>query len=153
FAEQQDFVVMKLSGATGVPAWRRDLQGGAGMSDEADAVVLDGSGNAYVAGYMSGGIGVGLTVVKLSAPNGTVLWTHSTGTGSAVGIVLDPQGYAVAAGSGHAASGDMTVVKLAAATGASVTCGNGIVESGENCDDGNLTSADCCSPTCTHEGV
>jgi len=30
-------------------------------------------------------------------------------------------------------------------------CGNGIVEDVEQCDDGNLTAGDCCSPTCTFE--
>lgn len=30
-----------------------------------------------------------------------------------------------------------------------IACGNGVVESGEECDDGNNLSGDCCSPTCT----
>jgi fibro-slime domain-containing protein len=34
----------------------------------------------------------------------------------------------------------------------SVTCGNGAVETGEACDDGNLTDGDGCSKTCTVEG-
>jgi cysteine-rich repeat protein len=29
-----------------------------------------------------------------------------------------------------------------------IVCGNGVVESGESCDDGNTTSGDCCSSTC-----
>jgi len=31
---------------------------------------------------------------------------------------------------------------------ASAVCGNGVFESGESCDDGNLSGADCCSATC-----
>jgi cysteine-rich repeat protein len=32
-------------------------------------------------------------------------------------------------------------------------CGNGRVESGEQCDDGNTTAGDCCSPTCRFEAA
>lgn len=34
-----------------------------------------------------------------------------------------------------------------------VPCGNGIVESGEDCDDGNLIPGDCCSPVCLIEEI
>jgi cysteine-rich repeat protein len=30
-------------------------------------------------------------------------------------------------------------------------CGNGILDAGENCDDGNKLAGDCCSPTCKFE--
>src|SRR5207237_3861935 len=30
-------------------------------------------------------------------------------------------------------------------------CGNGVVDLGEQCDDGNLVAGDCCSPTCQFE--
>ena len=33
------------------------------------------------------------------------------------------------------------------------TCGNGIVDPGEQCDDGNTTSGDCCSATCQAENL
>ncbi len=32
-------------------------------------------------------------------------------------------------------------------------CGNGDVESGEECDDGNTDPGDCCSPTCQYEST
>ncbi|MCS5637715.1 MAG: S8 family serine peptidase [Myxococcota bacterium] len=32
-------------------------------------------------------------------------------------------------------------------------CGDGIVEGGEDCDDGNLLSGDCCSSICVYEGL
>ncbi len=38
-------------------------------------------------------------------------------------------------------------------TTACYTCGNGIVETGEQCDDGNNTSGDWCSATCTLEHI
>jgi cysteine-rich repeat protein len=36
-------------------------------------------------------------------------------------------------------------------TGSTFTCGNGTLEPGEECDDGNTTSGDCCSATCQFE--
>jgi cysteine-rich repeat protein len=30
-------------------------------------------------------------------------------------------------------------------------CGNGVLDAGEQCDDGNRAAGDCCSPTCTFE--
>ena len=52
-----------------------------------------------------------------------------------------------------------TVVNTTTTTSTSVTsttspvpiCGNGAVEAGEQCDDGNLVAGDCCSATCTAE--
>ena len=32
-------------------------------------------------------------------------------------------------------------------------CGNGVAESGEDCDDGNTDPGDCCSPTCQYESA
>lgn len=32
-----------------------------------------------------------------------------------------------------------------------ITCGDGVLSSGEECDDGNTAAGDCCSPTCTFE--
>jgi cysteine-rich repeat protein len=34
---------------------------------------------------------------------------------------------------------------------AAPVCGNSVVESGEDCDDGNTDPGDCCSPTCQYE--
>ncbi|MGH7963033.1 MAG: DUF4215 domain-containing protein, partial [Candidatus Binatia bacterium] len=38
-------------------------------------------------------------------------------------------------------------------SGATPVCGNGIVESGEQCDDNNLMDNDCCSSTCQTEDL
>lgn len=35
--------------------------------------------------------------------------------------------------------------------GGSPVCGNGVLETGEQCDDGNTASGDCCSPSCAFE--
>jgi cysteine-rich repeat protein len=36
---------------------------------------------------------------------------------------------------------------------AAPVCGNSVVESGEDCDDGNTDPGDCCSPTCQYESA
>lgn len=41
------------------------------------------------------------------------------------------------------------LVNLPAVQASAATCGNGIVEKGEQCDDGNPAPGGCCSPTCT----
>lgn len=45
----------------------------------------------------------------------------------------------------------LLLLLLAARPLAASTCGNGIVEDDESCDDGNLFAGDCCSPTCKVE--
>jgi uncharacterized delta-60 repeat protein len=58
-------------------------------------------------------------------------------------LIRQPDGEVVAAGS----MGSPPNVLLARYEG-STFCGNGIVEPGEDCDDGNTASGDCCSPAC-----
>ena len=48
---------------------------------------------------------------------------------------------------------DHTVGQFIAIAPAPSVCGNGAVESGEECDDGNTSSGDCCAGDCTFEAV
>jgi cysteine-rich repeat protein len=45
----------------------------------------------------------------------------------------------------------VAVPSVVANAGVAPLCGNGTIDGGETCDDGNLASGDCCSPTCTTE--
>src|SRR6185295_16382219 len=66
---------------------------------------------------------------------------------------VDANGNVLVAGrtrNGPSADG-FTVLKLAPATGADFPCGNGTIDSGEPCDDANLTLGDGCRPDCTAE--
>ena len=40
---------------------------------------------------------------------------------------------------------------IAIVAAAASDCGNGVLDAGEQCDDGNLCAGDCCSPTCQFE--
>ena len=48
---------------------------------------------------------------------------------------------------------DVCVDVTAVTCGSSAVCGNGVVEDGEQCDDGGTQSGDCCSPTCQFESA
>jgi cysteine-rich repeat protein len=79
------------------------------------------------------------------ARDGTRLATFEIPAGSvARAAVLDDSvlvGYGSLLGPG---SGGVRALSL---------CSNGVVDAGEECDDGNTTAGDCCSPSCTFETV
>jgi TonB family protein len=60
-------------------------------------------------------------------------------------------GLGAGSGSGQVGGGTCTENCVEAAVPADPVCGNGSLESGEECDDGNTTSGDGCSATCRRE--
>lgn len=70
--------------------------------------------------------------------------TRVGAAGSQVGALqVQPDTRIVAAGS---ASGDFALARYF-----TQACGNGSADAGEQCDDGNLSGGDCCSPDCAFE--
>lgn len=63
------------------------------------------------------------------------------------GAVLLASGRVLVAG-GDAAAGGLTITEL---FDESPICGNGELETGEDCDDGNTAAGDCCDPLCAFE--
>ncbi len=123
-----DFVVVKLSGATGAQIWRRDIDG-ALSNDVALAVTVDGSGDVVASGFfINPETGADFVVLKLDGANGGEVWRRIlNGAASqadlAVALTVDGSGDVIAAGT--LANGtpesprpDFVVVKLARATGA-----------------------------------
>src|SRR5262249_38308552 len=53
----------------------------------------------------------------------------------------------VTSGGGTASTGDLTPPKLFVVSPVT-PCGNGVLDDGETCDDGNLVPGDCCDSTC-----
>lgn len=47
----------------------------------------------------------------------------------------------------------VAVALVVASAGAAGTCGDGVLDSGEACDDGNTSAGDCCSPSCQLEAA
>lgn len=128
--------------------------------DEGISVAIDDSGRIVVAGSSnSGSISFSdfdFALVRYDASGnldptfgsgGTV--TTAIGPRSDVGnsVTVDGNGHILVAGSSwNGTNYDFAVVRYLG-----TDCGDAVVESGEECDDGNATSGDCCSPTCLFE--
>jgi cysteine-rich repeat protein len=154
-----DLVVMKLAGATGVETWRTTVKGGNNNDDDAQAVVLDQDGDAMVVGSVRNqGRGRDFFLGAFTGTTGVEQWrVELNGTEGAadVGsvIALSTAGDPVAGGRlRNGADGDgFTIVKLTGTNGGDFPCANGQTDPGEACDDGNLAAGDGCRADCTAE--
>jgi cysteine-rich repeat protein len=70
----------------------------------------------------------------------------ASGTAGVGGTAGTPQGGEAGAGEMGGAGGDLG--GAGGEAGAPAVCGNGVVETGETCDDGNVLSCGTCSPDC-----
>jgi cysteine-rich repeat protein len=154
-----DLVVAKLAGDTGIELWRAEIDGGNSRADEARAVVVDLAGHVVVTGSIRNqGSGRDFIVASLDGATGAERWRHVIdGTSGqadvAFALVRDALGDVVASGRmrNTGSTGSFTVLKRAADTGGDFPCGNGVEDGEEACDDGNLALGDGCRPDCTVE--
>src|SRR5262249_5038347 len=93
---------------------------------------------------------------QISDDNGSKLFAHDAATGTRL-ATFDIPNSSVAR---SAVLDDTVIVGYGALLGggdggvrALSLCSNGVVDAGEECDDGNATAGDCCSPSCTFETV
>lgn len=123
--------------------------------DAAKAVALQAGGKIVAAGYT---VGATTDVAVLQyLPDGTpdptfgvggqVVTPISTAADVANGLIQRSDGKLVVAGSAAGTTVDFALVRY----DTSFICGDSIVGPGEQCDDGNSTSGDCCSSTCQYE--
>ena len=170
------FTVVKLSGASGQELWPQQPRPFSIPSLAQTRVVsvrVDPHGDVLAAGEFSPTYNEVPGIVKASGASGTIAWTYSPpGTyGRTRGMVLDDRGNPTIAIS----SETFRVIKRDGTTGGDFVgescdngvdddgdglgdaldldcrkCGNGIVEPGEPCDDGNTRSGDGCSGDCTN---
>lgn len=82
---------------------------------------------------------LGASSQYLSGPGGSVTLRHPVGEAPIIGagVVFDPT--------------ETTIVGSTAGFLTCPGCGNGILEAGEDCDDGNGVNGDCCTSSCTIE--
>jgi uncharacterized delta-60 repeat protein len=73
-------------------------------------------------------------------------WNAQSAAGD---VALQPDGRIVVAGAAAGASAPPS--RFAVARYFGLSCGDGILDAGEQCDDGNTTDGDCCSSACTFE--
>jgi len=114
-AQESFSIVARLSVDRGEVLWAESAPG----LRAAHALSADGAGNAIVAGADPGG----LAVVKLTAADGSPLWTSRPTAGVASAIVLTAQGDAIVAGSlpaqgASVSPGGMVAARLAGGSGA-----------------------------------
>jgi uncharacterized delta-60 repeat protein len=81
---------------------------------------------------------------------GRLAFSLGAGVDQSLGIALQADGKIVIAGDTSDAGGADTRF-LVARLGS--TCGNGVLDPGEQCDDGNAASNDCCSIACQYDAV
>lgn len=120
-----DFVVVKLSGSTGVELWRRLLNGTASGNDAAHAVRMDNGGDVLASGAIQNvGTDLDFAIVRLSGVDGSILWRRAingsgNGPDQASALGEDAAGDLIAAGfmQNTGTNMDFTVVKLHGADG------------------------------------
>lgn len=149
-------LISAIAASDGSPLWAHTYGTGAGT-----AIALSPSGDPIVAGSGMYEMSDRYAMLSVAAADGAELWRSEVstyGTGAFHDLAVGG-GRAIAAGTTYAQSPPSqikhyaTAVSADASTGAAGTCGNGVVEGGEDCDDGNTGGGDCCAGDCTFEAV
>jgi len=155
-----DIAIVKLAGETGAEIWRDTINGGNSNNDDAQAVGLDATGDAFVVGSIryGGGGGRDLFVGKFAGATGAERWRlelNGSSNGGDFGAVV-----AVGAAGDPVAAGrvrdvgvldELVVLKRTGANNGDFPCGDGKLDPGEACDDGNVVAGDGCRADCTLE--
>lgn len=157
-------------GVDGSLFWNTFL--GGGPEDAAVGIAVDSRGNSYVVGVSTGSWGDPQNphasanidddaFVAMLDSNGALVWNTFLGGEEydfGISIALGGVGTVYVAGI-SAATWGAPILPLAGYWGAFVarldipSCGNGVVDPGEECDDGNTLDGDCCSSTCEIESL
>ncbi len=152
-----DAFVTKRGPVDGHELWTTQIDGPAHRTDDARALAIDADGDVVIAGRIRSATN-DFATVKLDGATGLELWRDlfdgQTGAADqALAVAIDPSGHVAAGGftNNGAGADELTVVKLAGATGGSFPCGDGHQDAGEACDDANLALGDGCRPNCTAE--
>lgn len=135
---------------------------GSGIDARAAAIRIQADGKIVVSGFAIGSSATrDFATVRLTSSLGGLDATFGSG-GKLVtplstadnddvrALAIQSDGRIVAAGAVRVGTADhVGIVRYVG--GSASTCGNGVREPQEQCDDGNLASSDCCSSTCTLE--
>jgi uncharacterized delta-60 repeat protein len=124
FQTQNDFSVLKFSGADGSEIWRKVINGAANEGDQALGMTVDSKGDVIAVGYITDAENSDFFVAKLEGTTGKELWRQViAGTANvhdfAQSVKVDADGNVVAAGTlkNSDKAGDFAVVKLDGRTG------------------------------------
>ena len=153
--------VAVLARADGHELWRQPV--GGASSDSLEAIAVDGAGDASSPPPPSAADPTRReepspqpsSPARTAAGSGAATSPQSDRGGSPRTADHDASGDVVAAGVvstlgpfGYPGSTAFTISRCSGADGALDVCGDGYADTGEECDDGNTSSSDCCSATC-----
>jgi cysteine-rich repeat protein len=132
--------------------WQVVASGTGAEADRARAIVSDLGGDVVVVGQIHDAARRDeLAVLKLAGASGAEQWRRlidgpRSGNDIGLDVAFDGAGNVVVGGRlrNDDTGDEMAVAKLSGATGGSFPCGNGVVDAGETCDDGNANAADAC---------
>jgi hypothetical protein len=112
------FLTVKYD-STGDTLWTRQYDGGGNLDDYPYDMVVDSSGNAYVAGWVRDSTGQGLGAVLKYGPNGTLLWSRRLPVAICYAVALGDSGRVYSAGYTNwgSTNSDFMVAAYDAATG------------------------------------
>ena len=154
---RSSMTVRVAAGSTGSAPVQVTTPGGTASSPTAftvsDVPILHGfQPTSGVPGAVITIIGLDLRGVTQVAFNGTPALVLGVGADGGTVRAMVPAGattgpIAVTSGGGTASTGDLVPPKIFVVS-PSTPCGNGVLDFGEACDDGNLEAGDCCSPFC-----
>ena len=131
-----------------------------GYASVATGIALLPGGEIVAAGYDLAGNWDDLAVIQYDTAgaldarfggDGIVATAVGSWGDRAYAIALQADGKVVVAGSTEAPTIYDHQIAVVRYEGISATCGNGVLESGETCDDANVANSDCCSTTCQFE--
>ena len=128
----------------------------AGDLDEAHGVVLQPDGKLVAAGWAVSDERQQIALARYNADGtldfsfgvGGKVTTSFEGSTSDVALALLRQADGKLVAGGISGQGGFALARYI-----STACGNGAVDSGEDCDDGNEQGGDCCSATCLFEAT
>ncbi len=154
------FLVVKLNGATGALVWGHEIPGLSAVPGEANALALNAAQDVLAVGMIEGPVppDTNFAIVKLANATGFELqrreFSGSAGVlDIAMAVAIDASGNVAAAGHLDNTGGaeDFTVVKVSGLDLGDAICGDGITAGLESCDEGdaNGTASSCCAIDCT----
>jgi cysteine-rich repeat protein len=161
---QADMGVLALDVVTGLERWRWSLDGGLDQWERVRHVVALPDGDVLVAGGLARRVlGRTFLVARLAGDDGTVHWLSDAAQPAAPWpahsdarfLALAPDDTIVVSAEYEPTGHPFPIaaaLTLSLATGSRAPCGDGVVDVGETCDDGNAIDGDGCDRSCTPTG-
>jgi cysteine-rich repeat protein len=150
------YCLTRLDGSDGSTVWSETY----GTQCVPGDVTVLADGSPVITGYLYDGVSYGFGALRAAAADGAESWHAILSSSQQGNKIIPADGNPVAVGYRTTTTYDppytyysklASVVRFDGNTGITTSCGDTIVEPGEQCDDGNDDNGDCCSSTCQFE--